>query len=193
MNKPEDIRVTLDGIGFHYRDWHGEGQPVVLLHGLASTSHIWDLVAPVLSADFAVVALDQRGHGESDKPESGYDFVTVAQDLQRFIEALGLRNPVVVGLHVPNCELFGGRSSYKEQVGSPQLSPKSLRPVRVGGSSHDLRLRHTTPDPSLYYHPAHMRRQDTGLVEVFKWLDTYVRGPNKVLIDSLVKSLCRSN
>ena len=68
-----------------------------------------------------------------------------------------------VGLHVPNCELFGGRSSYKEQVGSPQLSPKSLRPVRVGGSSHDLRLRHTTPDPSLYFHPAHMRRQDTGL------------------------------
>ena len=53
----------------------------MLLHGLASTHRIWDLVAPLLAQDFSVVALDQRGHGESAKPDSGYDFGTVAADL----------------------------------------------------------------------------------------------------------------
>lgn len=97
MKRPEDGHVTLNGTGFRYRDWGDQGQPVVLLHGLASTSHIWDLVAPLLSSDFAVVALDQRGHGESDKPATGYDFATVARDLQSFVDALGLQNPIVVG------------------------------------------------------------------------------------------------
>ena len=71
--------------------------PIVLVHGLASTCHIWDLVAPVLSGSFAVVAVDQRGHGRSDKPDTGYDFATVARDLRGFIDALGLNRPVLVG------------------------------------------------------------------------------------------------
>ena len=65
---PRDLTVGLDGMPFHYRDWGGAGQPIVLLHGLASTCHIWDLVAPILRRAFRVVALDQRGHGESGKP-----------------------------------------------------------------------------------------------------------------------------
>jgi pimeloyl-ACP methyl ester carboxylesterase len=54
-------------------------------------------VAPILNSDFAVVALDQRGHGETDKPDGGYDFATVAGDLHRFIDALGISRPVLVG------------------------------------------------------------------------------------------------
>ena len=92
-----DEWVSLGGLRLHYRDWGGSGQAVVLVHGLASTCHIWDLVAPRLSGGLAVVAVDQRGHGESAKPESGYDFDSVANDLERFIGALGLDEPVVVG------------------------------------------------------------------------------------------------
>jgi pimeloyl-ACP methyl ester carboxylesterase len=81
----------------HYREWGGSGRPIVLVHGLASTSHIWDLVAPILSRRFAVVALDLRGHGETDKPNSGYDFVTVAADVHGFLATVGLSRPALVG------------------------------------------------------------------------------------------------
>ena len=94
---PIDGWLSVNGINLHYRDWGGSGQPVVLLHGLASTCHIWDLVAPILAEEFAVVAVDQRGHGESDKPDYGYDFATVSQDLLGVIEALNLEKPVIVG------------------------------------------------------------------------------------------------
>ena len=69
----------------------------MLLHGLASTCHIWDLVAPILTHAFRVVALDQRGHGESGKPELGYDFATVASDLEGFISHVGFDQPLIVG------------------------------------------------------------------------------------------------
>ena len=77
--------VNLGDITLHYTDWAGKGRDLVLVHGLASTSHIWDLIAPLLTKNFRVIALDQRGHGESAKPSSGYDFHTVATDLHRFI------------------------------------------------------------------------------------------------------------
>ena len=60
---PRDEWVTIDGLKFYYRDWGGPGQLVLLLHGLASTCHIWDMVAPILAQNHRVVALDQRGHG----------------------------------------------------------------------------------------------------------------------------------
>ena len=94
---PRDEWITLNGLSFHYRDWGGSGQPIVLLHGLASSCHIWDLVAPILAEDFSVVALDQRGHGDSAKPDDGYDFATVSNDLLELIRAKDIRRPIVVG------------------------------------------------------------------------------------------------
>ena len=89
--------MTANGLRMHYRAWSTSGQPVVLVHGLASNARFWDLVADILSDSFAVIALDQRGHGESDKPDAGYDFAAVARDLDAVIKALGLVSPVVVG------------------------------------------------------------------------------------------------
>ena len=93
----QDKRITINGLDFHYRDWGGSGRSLVLLHGLASTCRIWDLVAPILSEDYSVVALDQRGHGESAKPEEGYHFAAVAHDLLGFIRGMGLDRPIIVG------------------------------------------------------------------------------------------------
>jgi pimeloyl-ACP methyl ester carboxylesterase len=92
-----DAYVEIRGLRFHYREWGNQGQPVVLLHGLASTSHIWDLTAPLLQKEYRVLALDQRGHGKSDKPDEGYDFVSMTADLQAFCRYHGLQLPVVIG------------------------------------------------------------------------------------------------
>lgn len=91
-----DAHVELRGLRFHYRE-SGGGRPIVLLHGLASNAKWWLLVEPLLGARFHVLSLDQRGHGESDKPDDGYDFDSVIGDLAAFIDALALERPVIVG------------------------------------------------------------------------------------------------
>ena len=99
MTEPQDSYIDLRGpapIRLHYLDWGGTGRPLILLHGLASSCRIWDFMAPLLADRFHIFALDQRGHGLSDKPGS-YTFAEVTGDLAAFIEALGLERPIVVG------------------------------------------------------------------------------------------------
>lgn len=76
--------------------WPGSGPPVLLLHGLASTRHIWDLVVPGL-AGLPVLALDQRGHGDSERPAGPYDGRTVVADVLTALDAVGLSRVVVAG------------------------------------------------------------------------------------------------
>ena len=92
------IDCTLPGVGIRLAAtrWPGEGVPVVLLHGLASQRRFWNLVVPHL-ASRPLLALDQRGHGDSDRPADGYDPVTVAADLATAMDALGWSRAVVVG------------------------------------------------------------------------------------------------
>jgi pimeloyl-ACP methyl ester carboxylesterase len=95
---PTDRAVPGDGLSLHARDWGGSGQPVLLLHGLASNARIWDGVASRLAgAGLRVVALDLRGHGASDQPSSGYDFASLVRDLDAALTGLGLERPVLVG------------------------------------------------------------------------------------------------
>jgi pimeloyl-ACP methyl ester carboxylesterase len=99
----EDGFITANGLRMHYRQWSSsaynpETSPILLLHGLASSAHIWNLVAPLLNTyGYAVTALDQRGHGESDKPASGYDFDTILNDDAAAIDALKIEHPFLVG------------------------------------------------------------------------------------------------
>ncbi|MQG32707.1 MAG: alpha/beta hydrolase, partial [SAR202 cluster bacterium] len=122
---PRDEWVTVDGLNFHYRDWGGSGEPIVLLHGLASTSHIWDMVAPILAQNHAVIAVDQRGHGESDKPNDGYDIESVTKDAIGIIDKLGIEKPLVVG------HSWGGSVALNLAVEAPQ-SVKGLTWVDGG-------------------------------------------------------------
>ncbi|HEU4354679.1 MAG TPA: alpha/beta hydrolase, partial [Actinomycetota bacterium] len=89
--------VGAAGVRLATREWAGGGPDVLLLHGLASSSHIWDLVAPRLAPAHRVVAYDQRGHGRSGKPSSGYGFERTAADAVAVIRATRLRRPTVVG------------------------------------------------------------------------------------------------
>ncbi|MGA3029152.1 MAG: alpha/beta fold hydrolase [Candidatus Limnocylindrales bacterium] len=74
--------------------------PFLLVHGLASNARLWDGVAPrFAAAGNPVATVDLRGHGHSDKPDGGYDFATIAEDLRVLIAALGpeFDRPVLVG------------------------------------------------------------------------------------------------
>src|SRR5258708_6316627 len=92
-----EYMVDAGALRLSVRDHPGDGPPVVCLHGLASNARWWDLVAPRL-APRRVVAVDQRGHGRSDKPDDGYDFDSVVADARGVVQSLGL-GPVVVAGH----------------------------------------------------------------------------------------------
>ena len=70
--------------------------PLVLLHGLGATADTWRLVARELCVHHRVVAFDSRGHGESDKPDSGYELVTLAEDIIAAMASLGMGQVVLV-------------------------------------------------------------------------------------------------
>ena len=97
IEHPKDGSVSVDGLRMCYTDWGGSGPSIVLVHGLASTRRIWAPLAPLLTDTFRVVTMDQRGHGESDKPEAGYDFDSMVRDLDGFLTALGLERPHLAG------------------------------------------------------------------------------------------------
>ena len=100
VRDPPDAYASLPergGLRLHYLDWGGAGLPIVILHGLSSSAHIWDLMAPVLADKHRVIAVDQRSHGQSDRPEDGYDFRNTTADVAALIRELGLERPVVAG------------------------------------------------------------------------------------------------
>jgi 3-oxoadipate enol-lactonase len=91
-----DLGVPGDGVRLTATRWPGSGTPIVLLHGLASQRRFWNLVVPHL-AGLPVLALDQRGHGDSDRPEGPYDASTCARDLATAMDAVGWSRAVVLG------------------------------------------------------------------------------------------------
>ncbi len=111
---PEEKFINANGLKFHLIDWGGRGAWIVLLHGLASQAHIWDLVAPHLVDSFRLVALDQRGHGLTDKPDSGYDFASITNDLDQVLNALQVDRAVLVG------HSWGGNVALQYAVDHPK-------------------------------------------------------------------------
>jgi pimeloyl-ACP methyl ester carboxylesterase len=94
----------------------GAAVPFLLVHGLASNARMWDGVAEVLAAaGHPVVAVDQRGHGRSSKPDEGYDFTTIVSDLVSLIALLGWDRPVVVG------QSWGGNVVIELAATHPQV------------------------------------------------------------------------
>src|SRR5262249_13778408 len=99
MAQYQDRFVTVNGLRLHYLDWGTGGKPpFLMLHGGSAYAHWWDFVAPALAEDFHVIALDQRGHGDSDHVEPpAYGTRHYLADLRQFIAALGLHRPVLMG------------------------------------------------------------------------------------------------
>src|SRR6516225_875663 len=84
-------------IELHYED-HGTGTPVVLIHGYPLSGRAWDRQVPaLLAAGHRVITYDRRGFGNSSQPATGYDYATFAADLHALLEALDLRDAVLVG------------------------------------------------------------------------------------------------
>ena len=90
--------VSVDGLRIHYRA-AGAGPALILIHGIGANLFTWRLVFDALAQEYAVYALDLKGHGLSDKPDSGdYSPFGMADLVAGFMDALGLESARVIGL-----------------------------------------------------------------------------------------------
>ena len=118
-NEPPWLRdeiVTLDGLRLHFRDWgNPTAPPVVLLHAYTQHARSWDPVARGLAKRFRVLALDQRGHGESAWAADYHELRLVA-DLAGFVETLGLTTVSLVGFSIGGSAAISYAQLYPDRV-----------------------------------------------------------------------------
>jgi len=96
----------LTDVNLHVEDTGGSGRPVVLIHGWPLSGASWSAQVPALeAAGYRVVTYDRRGFGRSDKPFSGYDYDTLADDLAAVMESLGLADATLVGFSMGGGEV----------------------------------------------------------------------------------------
>lgn len=108
--------VVRDGVRLSCRDWAGSGPPVLLLHGLAGHVGEWDPTARNLRVSHRVVAVDQRGHGGSDRRPRDVSRAAYVADVVAVIEQLDLRRPVLVG------QSLGGHTAMLTAAAHPDLA-----------------------------------------------------------------------
>jgi pimeloyl-ACP methyl ester carboxylesterase len=91
--------IKVNGVRLRYLDWGTAGKtPLICLHGHTGQAHIWDEFAEAMREHYHVLAVDQRGHGESEWTSSGYARDRFVEDLSAFVDALGLSRFIIVGL-----------------------------------------------------------------------------------------------
>lgn len=89
---------TADGLRFAYLEQgEREGPAVLMLHGFTDSHRSFDLLRPHCPESWRVIAMTQRGHGKSDKPQGDYAIAEMAEDVYRFLDALGVERAVIVG------------------------------------------------------------------------------------------------
>ena len=100
------VAAPSDAVRLHIEDSGGSGRPVVLIHGWPLSAKAWEpQVSALREAGYRVVAYDRRGFGRSDKPESGYSYDTLADDLQRVMDQCGLQDATLVGFSMGGGEV----------------------------------------------------------------------------------------
>ena len=120
---PAEGWMSISQLRMHYLDWGTPAkvprercEAVLALHGLASSCHWYDLLMPHLVDSYHCIALDQRGHGKTDQPATGYDWDTVARDVVEALDQLGLRQAALLGHSWGGYVALSVASRYPDRV-----------------------------------------------------------------------------
>lgn len=122
-----------NGITLSYTDTGGDGRPVLLVHGWPLSGASWsEQVNPLHERGYRVLTYDRRGFGESEKPESGYDYDTLTDDLAGLVEGLGLAEVTLVGFSMGGGEVARylgtqGRERLRSVVFAGAVPPYLLK------------------------------------------------------------------
>ena len=124
MSGPEQPAATViaadasvNGTTIHYLRSGTGATTVLLLHGWPESSHEWHKVIPLLSSQFTVIAPDLRGVGGSHATPSGYDKVSLAEDVHELVVQLGLSRVFVIGHDIGGMVAYAYARSHPEDLG----------------------------------------------------------------------------
>lgn len=123
-------------IDLYYED-HGTGRPVVLIHGWPLSGRSWEKQVPaLLDAGYRVITYDRRGFGDSGKPTLGYDYDTFAQDLQKLVTKLDLREFALIGFSMGGGEVARFLGTYGTKHVSNAVFISSIPPFLLKTSDN---------------------------------------------------------
>ena len=108
--------VEGDNVRLNYLDWGGDGPPLILIHGIANSPHIFDELAPLLRDRFHVVAYARRGHGQSEAPAGSYDSKVLVSDLVHLLDNLHIERANFLGWSMGGNEVTEFAGLYPERV-----------------------------------------------------------------------------
>ncbi|MFI8657912.1 alpha/beta fold hydrolase [Priestia megaterium] len=164
----------------------GSGDPIVLLHGWPQTWYEWKSIIPTLAQSHTVIVPDLRGAGLSDKPKTGYDKLTLAQDIYALVDQLGFEQISLVGHDIGGMVAFTYAGEYPENVKKlvlldlmiPGLGLENIMDVANGGMWHfGFQMVHDLPEAlitgrehlyldhffkTLTYNPASIKEEDVA-------------------------------
>lgn len=140
----QDRIIQFNGLNFHYREWgEAAAPPLVLLHGYTGHARSWDTTARAFAGEYRVLALDQRGHGETDWADD-YAPERMVEDVVAFAGSLGLARFNLLGLSM------GGRVAYHYAALHPETVERlvivDIGPEIVASGSDRIRSGVLAPD-----------------------------------------------
>jgi pimeloyl-ACP methyl ester carboxylesterase len=160
--------VDVNGAALYYEE-HGDGAPLILIHGGLGSSSQWNPVLPELAGSFRVITPDSRGHGRSSNPAGELSYARIADDIAALIAALGVERPVVggwsdggqvtlelgarhpgaagaliVGAACPNFDAGGLREAHRALLGADKTGVPDLAHLetQLGGSADEIKAMH---------------------------------------------------
>lgn len=145
-SQPSQKFFAANGLRLHYADWGAptaDAQTIVLLHGLQDCARSWDIFAAAICSDYHVIALDHRGHGDSEHatPDT-YGFRDYISDLESLVAHLGLSDFILAG------HSAGARYAFVFAVEHPELIRAlvvvDIDPDAVNPDSQGMFVRYNT-------------------------------------------------
>jgi len=97
MTEPIMTMAAGHGIRIQLAQWNGNGQPILCIHGITANCRAWDVMASGLIPAHRVIAMDLRGRGLSDSPDSGYSIAHHCEDILAILDDLHLEKAVIMG------------------------------------------------------------------------------------------------
>jgi pimeloyl-ACP methyl ester carboxylesterase len=164
VNAPLDRFADIGRLRLHYLEWNPDAtDTVVLVHGINVQAHTWDPVAAVLAERRRVIAIDLRGHGDSDWAQSGYALSSFVGDLTLLLEQLDLDRIDLVGHSLGARVAIGFAGEHPDRIRTLALSDTGPEVARGGGefsrnivsSTQDVRGFRTREEARAHYGKLH--------------------------------------
>ena len=130
------IKFNHSGIQLNCSQWGDKSNPsMLLLHGLQDCGRSWEVFAQSMSSEYWVVALDSRGHGDSDYAPGHYTFTDYVSDVEATISKLGIENPILIGHSAGGRYAFSYAAQNKNHVKALVVVDIDPDPINMSSGS----------------------------------------------------------